>query len=1061
MKRNLFSRRILAASLAASAALVGPARLHAEDIDIFTAGNGVTAPANVLIVLDNSSNWSATLGANECNSGNTAANTKFAAEICALKLVADAMPATVRMGLMMFAETGENGGYVRFGIRDMNTTNKTAFKNMLSAFVASGSNPDNSGSNQPYGKVMYEAFKYFGGYTSPANAQTNVPGSPVDRTHFGNEAFAGGGGTNASGAHRLDASNNNNPSDRAAVRYGVVDQFAYSSKTSNLYEYNNAIVDGCSKNFIIFISNGNPSTGGDSGGVATAPQLLSNVGATTLSITSGGTEVHASKFDEFAKFLYDTDVSPRVGQQRVITYTIAVYQPQNDGSISNTDSEMIKLMASGADAGGGEPFTATTAAAIKNALLKILNDVQAVNSVFVSASLPVSVNTQGTYLNQVYMGMFRPDGTGHPRWLGNLKQYKFIQDSSGDLFLGDSLDARAVNASTGFVSPAAVSFWTSASAFWANSPSGTPASANDSPDGEVVEKGGAAEQVRKDFATAQTPRRVLTCAAASCAGAPTDFNTTTITGAAMQTAFGVLTAAELSGIVNWVRGQDNVNGTPCDPTTTGCAWTSKERGPGWSTTVRPSVHGDVLHSRPVVLNYDGLGPYVFYGSNDGTLRAVKGGNLASDGHESWSFVAPEFYSKFKRLRDGTPELRTPGTPPELVPLTLPKDYFFDGPIGIYESGSTKWIFVGVRRGGPVLYAFDVSDPVNPSILWKKTGADLAQLGQMWSVPWAFRKSGQADPLLIFGAGYDPGEDATPVTSTGVGRGIYVLNARTGIELGFINSGPNGAITNPIASDMSLLSSKLAIDNSSTESGVYRAFVGDLGGNVWRLDIPSGSIADWRLFKLAALGADRKFLFAPDVVHAGDKDVVLVGSGDRERPLVTTSSDSFYALFDSKVDIGVAASMTPIVTSDLTLLTSLSGTAPSTKGWYRNLAGGEKVVNSPLTVAGITYFSTNKPTPPTSGECTANLGEARAYAVTFNSGEPPGGPGGMATSLSTVLKGGGLPPSPVGGVVELSPGKLVTFVIGGGTRDSAIEAGRVRLSIPKTRKKVYWNTKSDN
>ena len=1063
MKRTLFTRRILAASLAATAALCGPARLHAEDVDIFTAGNGVTAPANVLIILDNSSNWSATLGANECNSGNTAANTKFAAEVCALQLAVDALPATVRVGLMMFAESGENGGYMRFGIRDMNTVNKKAFKDLLGGLVSSGSNPDNSGSNQPYGKVMYEAFKYFGGYTSPANAQTNVAGSPVDRTHFGNEAFAGGGSSNSTGAKRLDASNNNNPNDRAAVRYGVVDQFAYASKSSNLYEYNNAIIDGCSKNFIIFISNGNPSTGGDSGGIATASTLLTNVGATTTAILSGGTEVHASKFDEFAKFLYETDVSPRVGQQRVITYTISVYQPQANGSISNTDSEMIKLMASGATAGGGEPFTATTAQAIKEALLKVLNDVQAVNSVFVSASLPVSVNTQGTYLNQVYMGMFRPDGTGTPRWLGNLKQYKFIQETSGDLFLGDSTGERAVNASTGFVSPGAVSFWTSASTFWNNNKSGTPLSGSDSPDGEVVEKGGAAEQQRNEFAADQTLRRVLTCpTAGSCTGAPADFNTTTISGVAMQTAFGALTAAELTSIVRWVRGEDNVNGTPCNPATSGCLWTSKEKGPGWSTTVRPSIHGDVLHSRPVVLNYATLGPYVFYGSNDGMLRAVKGGNTAADGRESWAFVAPEFYSKFKRQRDNTPELRTPGTPPELVALTQPKDYFFDGPIGSYESGSTKWIFVGARRGGPVLYAFDVSDPTNPTVLWKKTQADLPNMGQSWSVPWAFRKEGVTDPILIFGAGYDPGEDATPATSTGVGRGIYVLNARDGTELGFINTAVGGVVVDkPISADMGLLSTKLAIDNNSTESGVYRAYVGDMGGNVWRLDIPSGAVADWKLHKLAALGASKKLLFAPDIVHAGDKDVVLVGSGDREKPLVTTSADSFYAIFDTNLDIAAYTSaMTPIVPADLALLTSVTGTSPTTRGWYRNLAPGEKVVNSPLTVAGVTYFSTNKPTPPTSGQCTANLGEARAYAVTFNKGEPPGGDG-SSTALSTVLKGGGLPPSPVGGVVELAPGKLVTFVIGGGTRDSAIEAGRVRLSIPKTRKKVYWNTKTDN
>jgi type IV pilus assembly protein PilY1 len=35
-------------------------------------------------------------------------------------------------------------------------------------------------------------------------------------------------------------------------------------------------------------------------------------------------------------------------------------------------------------------------------------------------SLPPSLDAPGTYLNQVYMGMFRPDATGSPRWSGNL-----------------------------------------------------------------------------------------------------------------------------------------------------------------------------------------------------------------------------------------------------------------------------------------------------------------------------------------------------------------------------------------------------------------------------------------------------------------------------------------------------------------------------------------------------------------------------------------------------------------------------------------------------------------
>ena len=60
----------------------------------------------------------------------------------------------------------------------------------------------------------------------------------------------------------------------------------------------------------------------------------------------------------------------------------------------------------------------------------------------------------------------------------------------------------------------------------------------------------------------------------------------------------------------------------------------------------------------------------------------------------------------------------------------------------------------------------------------------------------------------------------------------------------------------------------------------------------------------------------------------------------------------------------------------------------------------------------------------------------------------------------MLTGGGLAPSPVGGVVELEGGKLVSFVIGSGKDGSRLEPERPPLNVPTTRTKIYWNSKSD-
>jgi type IV pilus assembly protein PilY1 len=727
------------------------------------------------------------------------------------------------------------------------------------------------------------------------------------------------------------------------------------------------------------------------------------------------------------------------------------------------------------------------------------------------------------------MGMFRPDGSGNPRWLGNLKEYKFALDTlTGSISLADAKtpSTQAVNPATGFISPAAWSFWTRRGNdptvpgwpnrdFWINNPSGSPANGSDAldaahGDGEVVEKGGASEMLRLDFATSQDSRRVFTCplpASTGCAinTAPADFNSTLVTGTTYQSAFRAASSSELSLLVDWYRGSDNFNGTPCDITVSPCTWTSSELGPGWTTTapivkptVRPSIHGDVLHSRPVVINYGPscpapppqpasptgkCGPWVFYGANDGTLRAVKGGQdntiAAKDGHESWSFIAPEFFGKVKRLRDTSPRQLMPSTPPELLILPnppLPKDYFFDGPIGVWEDpdSGARWIFVTARRGGALIYAFDVTDPTAPVFKWRKSAADLPNLGQTWSTPFIFKLDGDTDPTLVMGAGYDTGEDSSPAVANGsTGRGIYVLNANDGsvknggdVVAGFMSHGQNADIADSVPSDVSLL--------VSTQGQVYRGYFGDTGGNIWRLDIPDNNVSHWKLFKFAALGAGRKFFYAPDIVHAGSFDVVLAGTGDREKPLVKTSSDSFYALNDPQNNpAAVAPSMTALVPGDLVLLSTTTGITAATgtctggvcvcsppicKGWYRNMAAGEKIVNSPLTVAGTTYFSTNKPIASTSA-CVTNLGEARAYGFSFFGGTPnktqPDG------TMGQPLTGGGLPPSPVGGVVEITPGQNVAFIIGAGDKGSSVEGGRITIPVSSTRRKVYWNQSRDN
>src|SRR5260221_5261065 len=85
-----------------------------EDIDIFLANPSFTAQRpNVLMMVDNTANW------------NQAFDNEKSALVTVIKTISD----DFNVGLMLFNESGQpnnHGAYVRFGIRQMNSTNRTA-----------------------------------------------------------------------------------------------------------------------------------------------------------------------------------------------------------------------------------------------------------------------------------------------------------------------------------------------------------------------------------------------------------------------------------------------------------------------------------------------------------------------------------------------------------------------------------------------------------------------------------------------------------------------------------------------------------------------------------------------------------------------------------------------------------------------------------------------------------------------------------------------------------------------------------------------------------------------
>jgi type IV pilus assembly protein PilY1 len=996
---------------------------HAEDIDIFTINPTITAlRPNVLFFVDNTANW----------------NTAFANEKSALVTTVNGLDDRFNVGWGGFVETGNpndntDGAYIRAGVRQMTTTNKAA----LAAMVNNLDIGLDKGNNATYGTAMAEMYRYFGGLDS-------VSGHGKRKRDFNGNTmpFAG----NSANDHPGLAFSN------AVWALQPGNPFL----TSTTRTYTSPISDACQKNFIVFISNGPANDNAASTNAATS--ALSGYGGSTEQITISPNGSQSNVADEWASFMANTDVeTTRPGVQNIVTYTIDI----NPGT-QKAGRDHTALLKSMADKGKGRYFAVSTAngsADLVAALEDIMKEVLAVNSVFAASALPASVNARGTFLNQVYMGMFRPDPQANPRWAGNLKQYKLGESNGRVRLVDNSSPAIAIeNQITGFINDNVRSFWTQDSTFWNASTYPAITAASDAPDGPLVEKGGAAFRLRTVHATDVTTRKLYTCTGACTGGSALSVSPFDTTNAALTAAALGDAALDKDEVIRWVRGENRkLDDNPVDVTT--------------KTRVRGYLHGDVLHSKPAIVNYNrtpgNRDIWVFYGANDGVLHAVKGGQDNGDGYEEWGFVAPEFFDRFSRLYNNSP----------IIEGAAKKPYFFDGPMSVWthdadgngsiESGDKVILFASARRGGRLVYAFDITNPTSPIFLWKITNssAGFGELGYTFGEVRVAKVRGQTNPVALISAGYDQtANDVIPRGTATMGRGVFMVDAITGTPI-FHASGAvaTGSSTlNVPGMDFAIAADPVVIDTNA-DGVADRIYLADTAANIWRINIDTAGSnlpSTWAAAKVAALGGsgadERKFMQAPDVVPFDNNyDAILIGSGDRENPLDVTIQNHFFMVKDAHAVN--ALPVTPLVMADLYDATTTYAVPATAMGWHFGLRTGEKVVTGATTLNGATFFSTNRPesTLPVGTSCTAGLGEARDYVVNFRTSGPVTdfNVSGTLTveDRSEVRAGGGLPPSPIGVTVCDGLSKCAEVVLSGSKTSipPGITLGR--------RYRSFWNT----
>lgn len=1089
--------RILALA-AASLLFHGPAM--SDDTDLFVQPGPVGEPPNVLLVIDNAGNFSGNAAGQECvididgdpaTTGDRVttamSGTVGGIEQCALHTVINALPPdSVKIGIMVYNDSGvfdfsrnecvrydtsRPGGCLIYPLTLMSATNKANLLTWIRNWTTSGNNPYRvDGSNKATGGVMQEAWAYYKGRTGVSGRPYGAIQPPTACNNY--VVFVGN-----------SYSNNGSPGDQTGDS-GPKDALEGTSSTSGKRAF--------------------PAATAAQTALITRTIRTSCPGSPfDLGTNINNHENRGRYADEWARYMLDQDIT---------TYSIGVLGP-------GCQSEYEAVLTSMAGVGGGRYFPTRNYDELVAAFQSAFSEMLSVNSVFASVSLPVSVNTQGTFLNQVYIGMFRPDRYALPRWAGNLKQYR-LGMVGGSLRLLDAQDPgqpAISSANTGFISTCARSYWTptAGDTYWQIYKNDPPfcspyLAVSNTPDGNFVEKGGQGYTLRGSPTATSISRNLKTCNG-SCGSSLAEFDSSNTAISKTLLGNAAMSDDDRTALINWARGQNN-KGDEID---------SDNLPLAAATAMRPSVHGDVVHSRPVAINFgaptdDPPKVVVFYGGNDGVLRAVNGNRTASigsvpAGHEMWSFIAPEFYPYIKRLRDNNTQITFLGNT-TTTPAPQPKPYGFDGPLTSYTRAGDTWIFGGMRRGGRMIYAFDVSDitddPNSPALKWRLgcpnldddvgcTSVDITDIGQTWSSPTVLKASGYFDvvptvnpgpgdplstnvprPMLIMGGGYDSCEDADPntCTSTDKGNRIYVLDPDTGSVLRTFNT------------DRGVVGDVFVVTNRTTGLAQW-AYAADLGGNIYRISgvnantaLASTAPGSWTITKIAALGCDntatctanRKFMFAPDVVvepapNSGTH-ILLIGSGDREKPLRDYTSaygvsNYFFMLKDVPSDsTWLSTNMGTCPSANVMCLDSLYGITGSDdpvaadlankKGWYLGLNAHEQVVTSAITVFGGTTFSTHTPTVPDPEACASDLGTARVYNIRYNNAAPSKP---NATNRYEEIKGGGLPPSPVAGQVKLDgDGPIVPFIIGADPR-SPLEGGLpVPPSLTTLPKSItYW------
>ncbi len=806
-----------------------------------------------------------------------------------------------------------SGGRVVFGVDDMDDQRRIDMATVISQI--------NAETNTPLAETMYEAYRYYAGKTLLyGNDQyPEVPQRDLTAETYTTQTAAITNGTTTT-----DSLGN--------TVYVVPSSETYIAPIQFTCQINNIIIvtDGDPTNDTAANSNITTLISGSSKSSCTGVIPHDSKGNNLTYVNSSGATVNETAsssdcLDVLSGWMHGNSVNPSVSSAGVTTYTV--------GFGTGLSASGLKLLNNTALYGGtGAAFTATSASQLNAALNTSLAQIQAFTTSFSAPSLSINAFNKEFDNDYIYLSLFFPSSS--VAWDGNVKKYRLCTDADISAnkctALTDILDQNSnklTDSSGNFVTtPTPLSYWTPSTA----------------PDGATITLGGAgvnvpapASRQMYTYYSSGGTYSGLTSPSAGVQVSTSSSNTFHTAVTANPTLLGLPAAAtstDVNNLVNWILGQDSYSATA----PTGQRWTF---GDPLHSTVTPVTFGKDSSGNPIVK--------LIVGDNDGVIRLIN----ENTGVEEWSFLPQEMYAMQYQLSQNPAGNHLYGV--DAVPSVWVQDINSNGVVEpAVTNGDHVYLYIGMRRGGRNIYAFDLTPDhtlVNltdksttpPKLMWVIQGGttgtmgNFTQLGQTWSQPQRIRvryncpTSGtnvcndnnpntddtNSRPVLMFAGGYDPHQDtAIPAGIDTMGNAIYMVDPLTGSLIWWASS--NASATLNLPQMLYSIPSDLRLIDTNGDGVIDRVYVGDTGGQLWRIDLGTQLAAGVNGGSTAYIFADvgcgsgvlhknngscpastvvqdiRKFFYPPDRAAVNDSvystnanyDLITIGSGDREDPL---------------------------------------------------------------------------------------------------------------------------------------------------------------------------------